>query len=109
MAGQREAKRDLLLDETLLHVPCARFHKTKIRAAGFRRVAEQALLRCLALVLLGCFHRQAHGRKQARAVRIDRVERPGAHHRLHRAAVYHALVDPPAEVEQALERPLRRA
>src|SRR5436309_1577432 len=74
-------------------------------AAAARRLglAEKARLRCGALGLLGRFQRAPHRGEKTRALRIQRVERAGAHQRFDDAPVDHALVDPPAEIEKVGE------
>src|SRR5207247_1000973 len=54
---------------------------------------------------LGGIERDSHGRQQGGAPRLDRIERTGANQRLDRAAIDHALVDSPAEIEEVLIRP----
>ena len=66
-------------------------------------IAEERNLRRRALGLLGLLERNPDGSEQARAPRVDCVERAGTDQRFDRAPVHGALVDAAAEVEKVSE------
>src|SRR5450631_2721396 len=107
MPRQVEAEARLLLHQSLGLGPFARRNQRRAGRASVASVlAEQQYLRRGAVCVLGAIERRADRGQQARAPRLDAVERAGADQRLDRAPVDETLVDAAAEVEQIDERTL---
>src|SRR5882724_13624650 len=106
MARNGKAEGRLLLEELLSRVPGGRIDVGVAAAARRLAFAEQARLRCGALLLLGGLERAADRSEQARAQWFQRIEGTGTHQGLYHTAVHHPLVDAAAKIEEIGEERL---
>jgi hypothetical protein len=104
--GKRKAERRLFLEQLLLQVPrLGADHRVRVARRAVLGSAEQARLRRHPLRSLSRLQRTPGRSEHRRPVRFDAIESTRARERLDHAAVHAALVDAPAQVVQAGERP----